>query len=164
MRAIGIVAFDESLGIGYRGGLPWPDHLLDRFFWKTLSLTCGQLFMGSAQAMQKPARLGIRNYTITRCPDKRDQLEGAGYTVINTLDEIEAIEGSLAILGGERIYRDMAGRFDGLAVARVPGRYPCDRHFPAQPGELGLVLDHSVKAASTGQPEFTFEWWARPGG
>lgn len=162
MRAIGIVAMDEGRGIGHLGNLPWPAHALDKLYWKTLALTCGQLVLGSAQALRKPPRLGIPNYTLTSCPEKRAALTAGGYRVLNSLADLEALEGSVAILGGEQIYRDMLGRFDALAVTRVPGRYPADRHFPAEPASVaGLELEHATLAGAEGEDAWRFEWWTR---
>jgi dihydrofolate reductase len=55
MRLIAIAAFDEALGLGFRGGLPWPRLPRDMQRFKHLSL-------GGAEGRGRPVLMGSRTY------------------------------------------------------------------------------------------------------
>jgi dihydrofolate reductase len=159
-RMIAVVAVDEGGGIGYRDGLPWPGNDLDKIYWKSIALSCGQLVLGSSMAMKKPPRLGIKNWTITSSPEKALALTASGYRVVSSLEELMArCRGNLAVLGGERIYKDLVPLCDAIAVTRMPGVNPSDAKLLIDPATQPYFKLSHVANAQSGSATMKIEWW-----
>lgn len=128
-----IVAHDENLLIGKKGGLPW--HIsedLKHFKRNTLGkpVLMGRKVFEEVGEKPLPNR---RNIVLTR--RKYDQVE----TAASIEEALKMAEGAAEIMiaGGGEIYRQMLDHADRMLVTLVNGVYEGDTYFPEYRHNIG---------------------------
>lgn len=117
---------DGNRVIGRDGGLPWhlPEDLA--FFKKMTSGNTVVMGRRTMEEIKKPLP-GRRNVVLTR-----QQLEVPGFTVIHSLDELDALEphGETYIIGGAQLYALALPRCSDIYVTHVKGHHDGDTFMP----------------------------------
>lgn len=153
MKLVLIVAHDEALVIGNKGGLPWklPEDM--RHFRQT---TMGHpILMGRGVWVELgekplPGRLNV----VVSSKTWPNVLSFAN--VEQALDHLSA-EPVVFVIGGAKLYASLLSRIDEMIVTEVDGVHEGDVHFPEYRHEVGSVWKETSRQVGVGLTFVRFE-------
>lgn len=139
MELVLIAALAENRVIGYQGKIPWkiPEDL-KRFRSLTLNHS---IIMGrkTYESIGKPLDKR-KNIVLTKDP----KFNQSGVIICNSLEEaLETCknEGTVYVIGGQRVYEEAISKADRLEITHVHSSYKGDAFFP----EIDITIWHKTK-------------------
>lgn len=130
MIIIGLVAFDDNMGIGYQGKLPW--HLPEDLKWFR-SVTMGQTIIMGRKTFEECGPLKGRHNIVLTSKD----LFLPGITTVKNIWHalIYANTEFVFVCGGKKVYEEFlySGLMHKLCITKVHGIHKADRFFPRIP-------------------------------
>lgn len=143
MRAI--VAFDKNLGMGYKGGLPWPK-ISDDFKWFK-EYTLDQCIIMGRKTFDSVGILARRNHLVlSRGPIFQKLIyNGAGLPVVifTNLDGLLKNNKTSIVCGGAEIYKELIPFCNEICITHVNGIYEADTIFPFTLDEINDMFPNN---------------------
>lgn len=162
MHLIGVVAFDQSRGIGYRGQLPWyiPEDL--KHF---KELTVGSIVvMGgvTARSIGKPLP-NRKNWVITQDAESLPESffkQPDFRTFASVIDFLKAVhqdvdDTAVYVIGGDSIYKQLNPYFAEVISTEIEAEFLTDTKFPP------AVASETRSLLTEWSPTLTRPFWVR---
>lgn len=125
-----IVAYDQAMGIGLNGVLPW--HFREDLQYFKAQTLHQKMLMGYETYQTLPIRPLPNRTTIvaTRSKTITDALVQTTNDVDQTLKEYAASNEWLFVAGGSCIYEYALAYAKKMLITKIPGEYEVDTYFP----------------------------------
>lgn len=162
MHLIGVVAFDQQRGIGYKNQLPWyiPEDLKH---FKELT-SGGIVLMGgnTARSIGKPLPNRV-NWVITQAPENLPESfsNHPGFRTFSTITDFlktvhrDPDDTVVYVIGGDSIYKQLNPYFAEVVSTEIEAEFLTDTKFPP------AVASETKSLVTEWSPTLTRPFWVR---
>lgn len=138
-----IVAFDQKLGMGLNGYLPWPN-IPEDFKWFKETTMGKNILFGRKTFQNLPILKKRTTYVVSK--NYLNDFAGIDYgdgTVVVYQRNFDSLPKDIIICGGAKIYKQLLPDCEELYVTHVNGVYECDTYFPFSQEVIDRMFPHN---------------------